>query len=174
LDPRETVQKSTPDANDPNDCLTGLFPFRQDVSKAASPDGAELMNRVSGRNSEDSEPEGKPGRPRTAGKGDSPLSKFDVSNPQTVIETDGKNIKAGSVLAVTMPDSNCDCSRSTVSRTSLFVSDAQTLCALRSALVVRLTAFILSQYRCRTLPAGVSPFAKIPVSMIDGRFICQV
>lgn len=105
LESRESVQKSAPDPTDPNSCFTSLLPWRRPdaVDVAKSVDGTELMNRVAGRNEEDAKPAGKPGRPATA-KAGSPLDNFDPANPQTVLATDGKNIKAGSVLAVCMPD----------------------------------------------------------------------
>jgi hypothetical protein len=61
------------------------------------------LNRVIGRNAEDSEPKNKPGRPATSKKG-TPLDAFDPASPRSVIAVDGNKLLAGSVLGTRLPD----------------------------------------------------------------------
>jgi hypothetical protein len=99
---RQQVQKSVPsNSADPNDCLSTLFPF-QVVSKSASPDAGEMMNRVAGRNTE--ETGGREGRPRTSSGKGSPLDRFDPANPETTFDIENGKLVSGSVLKVLMPD----------------------------------------------------------------------
>lgn len=104
IEQRQQVQKSVPhNSADPNDCLSGLFPF-QDVSKSASPTGSELMNRVAGRNTE--ETGGPEGRPRTKSKLPTPQAPAAGATIQIVEGVlQGESIlKAGSVLTASLPD----------------------------------------------------------------------